>query len=133
MTENNANTNNGFQQVFVELKKYVRLQRDYLEVSLVEKLTKLFAKIIFAFVAAFLVFGIFTYLMFALANALAPMLGFVASYSIVAAIFFVLFVIILIFRKQLFVTPILKMMVEIFYDEIKEEGNQDNEDNATTL
>lgn len=133
MAEKNANTNNGFQQVFVELKEYVRLQTDYLQVSLIEKLTKLFAKVIFALVAFFLMLGTFFYLMFALANALEPTLGFVASYSIVAAIFLVLFVIALLFRKRLFVTPILKMMVEIFYDEIKEEGNQDNEDNATTL
>ncbi len=133
MAEKNANTNNGFQQVFVELKEYVRLQTDYLQVSLIEKLTKLFAKVIFALVAFFLMLGTFFYLMFALANALAPTLGFVASYSIVAAIFLVLFVIALLFRKRLFVTPILKMMVEIFYDETKEEGKQDNENDATTL
>ncbi|HHT23582.1 MAG TPA: phage holin family protein [Bacteroidales bacterium] len=133
MAEKNANTNNGFQQVFVELKEYVRLQTDYLQVSLIEKLTKLFAKVIFALVAFFLMLGTFFYLMFALANALEPTLGFVASYSIVAAIFLVLFVIALLFRKRLFVTPILKMMVEIFYDETKEEGKQDNENDATTL
>lgn len=133
MAEKNANTNNGFQQVFAELKEYVRLQRDYMEVSLVEKLTKLFSKIIFAFVAFFLVLGTFFYLMFALANALEPMFGIVISYCIVAAIFLVLFIIVLLFRRQLFVKPILKMMVETFYDEIKEEGNQENENDTTTL
>ena len=133
MAEKNANTNNGFQQVFVELKEYVRLQTEYLQISLIEKLTKLFAKVLFALVAFSLMLGTFFYLMFALANALAPTLGFVASYSIVAAIFLVLFVIALLFRKRLFVTPILKMMVEIFYDETKEEGKQDNENDATTL
>ncbi len=132
MAEKTANTNNGFQQVFVELKKYLRLRSDYLQVMMVEKSSKIFSKIIFGLIAFVLLFGVFFYLMFALAYALVPLLGQVVSFIIIAAIFLVLLLIVVIFKKQLIITPILRMLVDVFYDETKEEGKQNDEDNATT-
>ena len=132
MAEDWKNTDNAVQQILVELKKYMQLQSDYLQVTMVEKLTKLMSKLIIAIVALMLVVLILFYLLFALAHALAPVLGFVASFSIVAAIFLVMLVILIVFKKQLIVNPILKLLVDVFYD-MRNEGKKSDEDNATTL
>ncbi len=75
--------------------------------------------------------AILFYLLFALAYALAPTLGFIASYAIIAGIFFLILVIVLVFRKELIVNPLLKLMVDLFYDETKNLKN--DEDDAETL
>lgn len=126
-----TNTNNGFQKLFLDVKDFVDLKIDYLQVGLVEKLTRLISKLLI--LIASLIFGmaILFYLLFALAYALAPSVGFVASFAIAAGIFLLLLMIVLVFRKRLIINPLLKFMVGLFYDETK--NLKDDEDNAEAL
>ena len=124
-------SNNGFQKLFIDVKDFVDLKIDYLQVGLVEKLTRLVAKLLISITSVIIVMAILFYLLFALAYALAPTLGFIASYAIIAGIFFLILVIVLVFRKELIVNPLLKLMVDLFYDETKNLKN--DEDDAETL
>lgn len=124
--------NNGFQKLFTDVKDYVELRMDYLQVGMVEKLTKLISKLLVLFITIVLAMAVLFYLLFSLAYALAPTLGFISSFAVIAGIFLLLTVIVLAFRKSLIVNPILKLMVDLFYDETKENKNED-EDNATAV
>jgi multisubunit Na+/H+ antiporter MnhB subunit len=126
-----TDSNNGFQKLFIDVKDFVDLKIDYLQVGLVEKLTRLVAKLLISITSVIIVMAILFYLLFALAYALAPTLGFIASYAIIAGIFFLILVIVLVFRKELIVNPLLKLMVDLFYDETKNLKN--DEDDAETL
>lgn len=132
MAANTDNITNSFQLLFSDIKEYVRLQTDYLQVGLVEKLTKLLSKLIIAMIAFVLLIGTLFYLLFAAAYALEPSLGFVVSFALIAVFFIVLLLIVVFFRKQLIINPILKMMIDVFYEEPNEKKLKD-EDNAATL
>lgn len=127
-----SESNNGFQKLFTEVKDYVELRMEYMQVGMVEKLTKLFSSLLIIFITIVLAMAVLFYLLFSLAHALAPMLGFIVSYAIIAGVFLLLAVIVFAFRKRLIINPILKLMVDVFYDETKE-NNNDDEDNATAI
>ena len=90
MTVKTDSSSNGFQQLFADVKEYVNLQSDYLQVGLVEKLTKLLSKLMIALIAFVFIIGTLFYLLFAVAYALAPGIGFVASFAIIGVFFIVL-------------------------------------------
>ncbi|NLI71577.1 MAG: phage holin family protein [Bacteroidales bacterium] len=123
--------NTGFQKLFTEVKDYVELRLDYMQVGMVEKLTKLISKLLVLFIAIVFGMAVLFYLLFSLAYALAPMLGFITSFAIIAGIFLLLTIIVIVFRKSLIVNPILKLMVEVFYDDTKE-NKEDDENNTAT-
>lgn len=132
MTVKTDSSSNGFQQLFADVKEYVNLQSEYLQVGLVEKLTKLLSKLMIALIAFVFIIGTLFYLLFAVAYALAPGIGFVASFAIIGVFFIVLLLIVLSFRKQLIINPLLKIMVDVFYEDSNEKKLKD-EDNAATL
>lgn len=126
-----TDTKNGFQKLFLDVKDLVDLKIDYLQVGLVEKLTRLISKLLI--LIASLIFGmaVLFYLLFALAYAIAPVVGFTASFALVAGIFFLLMVIVLAFRNRLIIRPLLKFMVGLFYDETK--NLKEDEDDAEAV
>ncbi len=132
MTAKTDNTSNGFQQLFADVKEYVKLQSDYLQVGLVEKLTKLLSKLIFATLSFVFVISMLFFLLFAVAYALEPVIGLVASFALIGGFFLILLLIVIAFRKQLIVNTILKIMVDVFYENGNERKPED-EGNATTL
>ena len=126
------NSNNGFQQLFADVKEYVKLQTEYWQVGLVEKLTKLLSKLIIATISFVFIISMLFYLLFALAYALEPVLGFVASFVLIGVFFLILLLIIIVFRKQLIINPILRIMVDVFYEDSNEKKPED-ENHAATL
>lgn len=132
MTAKTDNSNNGFQQFFADIKEYITLQTDYLQVGLVEKLTKLLSKLILALIGFVFVIGTLFFLLFAVAYALAPILGFVLSFAIIGVFFVFLLLVVVLLRKQLIVNPLLRIMIDVFYEDPTEKKLKD-EDNSTTL
>ena len=132
MTVKTDSSSNGFQQLFADVKEYVNLQSDYLQVGLVEKLTKLLSKLMIPLIAFVVFIGKLFYLLFSVPYGLAPGIGFVASFAIIGVFFIVLLLIVLSFRKQLIINPLLKIMVDVFYEDSNEKKLKD-EDNAATL
>jgi hypothetical protein len=133
MAKGEEKPKNDFQQLFADVKEYVQLQTDYLQIGLIEKLTKLFSKIIFGLIAFVLIFATLFYLLFALAYVLKPHLGEAGSFAIIGSIFIVLLLIIYLFRKKLIINPILKMMVDVFSEKSQNENKQEDENDSTTL
>ena len=83
MFANDKNIDN-LQQLFVELKKYAELQKDYVKLHLVEKLTILVSSLILVLVLVILGIIALFYLSFTLAYVLAPHVGgLMVSYGII--------------------------------------------------
>lgn len=106
------------QQLLTEVKKYVSLQKDYVQLHLVEKLTVLASSLILVFVL--LVLGIIAlfYLSFTLAYVLEPHVGgLMASYGIITGCILLLILIIVIFRKRLIVQPMVNFLANLLLND----------------
>ena len=101
MFANDKNIDN-LQQLFVELKKYAELQKDYVKLHLVEKLTILISSLILVLVLVILGITALFYLSFTLAYVLAPHVGgLMVSYGIITGCIILLIILIILFRKRL--------------------------------
>ena len=112
MFANDKNIDN-LQQLLAELKKYAELQKDYVKLHLVEKLTILISTLI-------LVLGIIAlfYLSFTLAYVLAPHVGgLMASYGIITGCIILLILLIVLFRKRLIVQPMVNFLANLLLND----------------
>lgn len=117
MFANDSNINN-LQQLLAELKKYAELQKDYVQLHLVEKLTILASTLILVFVL--LVLGIIAlfYLSFTLAYVLEPYVGgLMASYGIITGFIILLIILIVVFRKRLIVQPMVHFLANLLLND----------------
>ena len=105
-----------FQQLFFEFKKYLELQKEYTKLELTEKLTILFSTLIMILVLIILGMVALFYLLFALAYILEPLVGgrLMASFAIIAGINIVLIFLVIIFRKQLIISPMVNFLANLF-------------------
>ena len=100
-----------FQQLFFEFKKYLELQKEYTKLELTEKLTILFSTLIMILVLIILGMVALFYLLFALAYILEPLVGGLMSSF---AINVVLIALVIIFRKQLIISPMVNFLANLF-------------------
>jgi len=103
------------QQLFVEIKKYIDLQKEYYTFDLVEKLTTILSAM--ALLAVLLVLGLIAlfYLSFTLIYILAPYVGGLSvSYAIVTCLILILMLIIYINRKRWVVKPLVNFLTDLF-------------------
>lgn len=115
-----ANDNNidNLQQLLAELKNYAALQKDYLRLHLVEKLTILISTLILVFVL--LVLGVIAllYLSFTLAYVLEPHVGgLMYSYGIITGFILVLILLIVVLRKRLIVQPMVHFLANLLLND----------------
>ena len=104
-----------FQQLFFEFKKYLELQKEYTKLELTEKLTILFSTLIMVLVLIILGMVALFYLLFALAYVLEPLVGgLMASFAIIAGINVLLIALVIIFRKQLIISPMVNFLADLF-------------------
>ena len=104
-----------FQQLFFEFKKYLELHKEYTKLELTEKLTILFSTLIMILVLIILGMVALFYLLFALAYILEPLVGgLMASFAIIAGINIVLIFLVIIFRKQLIISPMVNFLANLF-------------------
>ncbi|MEI8087063.1 MAG: phage holin family protein [Paludibacter sp.] len=112
---NHQEPTDNFQQLYSEVKKYIELQTEYVKVEFVEKLTILLSTLlIIAVVLILAITGLF-YLFFAIAYALEPILGSLAmSFGIISVLYLVLIFIFYLFRNQLVINPLVKLLSNLF-------------------
>ena len=111
-----------FQQLFFEFKKYLELQKEYTKLELTEKLTILFSTLIMILVLIILGMVALFYLLFALAYILEPLVGgLMSSFAIIAGINVVLIALVIIFRKQLIISPMVNFLANLFLTETNKE------------
>ena len=128
MFANDKNIDN-LQQLLAELKKYAELQKDYVKLHLVEKLTILISTLILVFILLILGIIALFYLSFTLAYVLAPHVGgLMASYGIITGCIILLILLIVLFRKRLIVQPMVNFLANLLLND-----NTPNETPIITL
>lgn len=113
-------------QLFEECKKYILLQKEYMRLELVEKLTILSSTCIMVVIAIILGMMALFYLSFSVAYILAPHVGgLTVSFAIITAFLLLLLAVVYVFRKQLIVRPLVRFMANLFMS--SEETDTDKE------
>ncbi|WP_455671993.1 phage holin family protein [Phocaeicola sp.] len=115
-----ANDNNidNLQQLFAELKQYAELQKDYVKLHLVEKLTILVSTLILVLVLVTLGIIALFYLSFTLAYVLEPHVGgLMVSYGIISGCIILLVLLIVIFRKRLIMQPMVNFLANLLLND----------------
>ncbi|MDO4163092.1 MAG: phage holin family protein [Bacteroides sp.] len=103
------------QQLVVEFKKYLELQKEYTKLEVTEKLTILLSTIALVLLVIILGMVALFYLSFMLAYVLAPLVGgLMVSFGIIAGFHILLIVSIIVFRKQLIIQPTVNFLAGLF-------------------
>lgn len=97
------------------LKHYIGLQTEYTKLDVIEKIVRVITAITLISVLAVSLLLITVFLSIAAANALAPSIGLAWGYAVVAAIHFVVFLLLLVFRKQWIERPVVKFLASILF------------------
>lgn len=105
-------------ELFKEVKKYLKLQREYVKLDLVEKLTILLSTLTLIFVLIILGTMAAFYLSFMLVYVLASATGsLVAGYAIIGGILILLAFIIYRLRQKLIFQPMVNFLARLFLDD----------------
>ena len=117
MFANDKNIDN-LQQLFVELKKYAELQKDYVKLHLVEKLTILVSSLILVLVLVILGIIALFYHSFTLPYVLSPHVGgLMVSYGIITGCIILLIILIIFFRKRLIMQPMVNFLANLLLND----------------
>lgn len=105
-------------ELFKEVKKYLKLQGEYVKLDLVEKLTILLSTLTLIFVLIILGTMAAFYLSFMLVYVLASATGsLVAGYAIIGGILILLAFIIYRLRQKLIFQPMINFLARLFLDD----------------
>ena len=117
MFANNKSIDN-LTELFKEVKKYLKLQGEYVKLDLVEKLTILLSTLTLIFVLIILGTMAAFYLSFMLVYVLASATGsLVAGYAIIGGILILLAFIIYRLRQKLIFQPMVNFLARLFLDD----------------
>lgn len=103
------------QQLFIEFKKYLALQKRYTRLEIAEKLTILFSTLLLILIAGGIGIVALFYISFMLAYALEPLVGgLTISFAIISGFHLVLLLLVVAFRKRLIINPMAKFIAGLF-------------------
>ena len=112
-TDNNVETIGRLVEV---LKNYIGLQTEYVKLDVIEKIVRLITVLALALVLLVSILMIVIFGSFAAVYALEPCVGIVAGFCIVAAFYFVLFLLIFAFRPQWIEKPVVRFLASILME-----------------
>ena len=105
------------QQLFMEVKKYLELQKEYTKLEVTEKLSKLLSTLLLVLLGFILGVGVLFHLSFRRVYILAPLVvGLMMSFALIACFHILLIVLLVLFRKKLIIDPTVKLIAELFLD-----------------
>jgi len=114
MPENKQPEDN-FQQLYDDIKKYILLQTEYAKVEIIEKMTILLSTLLIIGLIIVLAIAVLFYLSFSLSYTLEPFFGSLAlSFAVISGIYVLLIVILLVFRKNLIINPLVRFLSGLF-------------------
>lgn len=114
----NDQTIDNLQTLFNEVKKYVELQKDYVKLDMVQKMTVLISGLILILVLMILGMIALFYLSFMLVYILEPHAGgLTASYAIISGIILLLVLCIYFFRHRLIIQPMTRFLANLFLND----------------
>ena len=98
----------------------IRVLKEYTKLELTEKLTILLSTLIMIVVLIILGMVALFYLLFALAYVLEPLVGgLMVSFAIIAGINVLIMALVIIFRKQLIISPMVNFLANLFLNDSK--------------
>lgn len=100
-------------QLVDTLKHYVGLQKEYVKLGAIEKTVRLLTSIAMVAILGLLLVFILIFLSFAAAFALGPIVGQVAAFVIIAAVYVIVLLFFLIFRKQWIEKPLVHFLANL--------------------
>lgn len=100
-------------QLVETVKHYVGLQSEYVKLDIVEKTVRILTVLTVTAILFLLLAIMLIYLSFAVAYALATLVGYVAAFAIVAGVYFVLLLLFLIFKKTWVEKPLVKFLASL--------------------
>ena len=112
----NENLSQQIQSLIRQGKRYLTLQFNYGKLTLAEKLTILLSGVLLVMICLTLSAFAIGFLAFALVDAWKESMSSVGAYSVVAAIFVVLTVVVYLCRKALIINPIARFVSKLFFD-----------------
>lgn len=105
------------QQLFMEFKKYLELQKEYTKLEIIEKLSKLLSTLLLVLLLVTLSVVVLFHLSFTLVYVLAPLVGgLMISFALITCFHILLVVLLVILRKKLIINPITKFIAKLFLD-----------------
>ncbi len=108
-------TGKGLRELMDGIKRYLKLQKDYARLELVEKLSILLSAILLIFVMIILGMVAFFYLLFTVAYWIAPHVGGAAcSFGIITFIALACITIVYMLRDRMIKKPIVRFMAKLF-------------------
>lgn len=100
-----------------ECKKYFELQKEYVKLELIEKITVIFSTLMLIMLIIILSMMVLFYLLLALAYLMEPYVGGMTnSFLIISGIGVVFTFILYLCRKRLVINPILNFIANLFYN-----------------
>ena len=104
------------QQLFIEFKKYLELQKEYTKLEVTEKLSKLLSTLLLVLLVVILGVVVLFHLSFTLVY-IAPLVGgLMMSFALITCFHILLIVLLVLFRKKLIIDPTVKLIAELFLD-----------------
>ena len=105
------------QQLFIEFKKYLELQKEYTKLEVTENQSKLLSSLLFVLLVVILGVVVLFHLSFTLVYILAPLVGgLMMSFALITCFHILLIVLLVLFRKKLIIDPTVKLIAELFLD-----------------
>ncbi|MCD8283003.1 MAG: phage holin family protein [Prevotella sp.] len=112
-TDNNVET---IAQLAEQLKRYLTLKGEYYRLDFAEKVVRVVATVVMTFIVLLLSFFILGFLSLTVAFALEPLTGKAGALAIIAAIYLLLFLLCIIFRKQWIEAPLVRFFASLLME-----------------
>ena len=97
-------------QLVEVLKHYIGLQKEFVKLDVIEKIVRLLTALIMTAILAVLLLMVLIYFSFAAAYAMAPYVGTAASFSIIAAVYIIIFILFILFRQRWVERPLVRFL-----------------------
>ena len=115
------------QQLFIEVKKYLSLQKKYTQLEIAEKLTVLLSTLILVLIVIILSMVALFYMSFTFAYWLAPVFGSImACFALITTVIILLIIAVITFRKKLIINPMAKFIASLFIQEPSKEEKHES-------
>lgn len=92
------------------IRRYVGLQKEYVKLDMIEKTVKLITALLLFILFFIILTAISIYLSLAMAFAIAPSVGYPCAFGIIAAIYAVVFILFITFRKRWIERPLVRFI-----------------------
>ena len=106
-----------YRQLLNDGKRYLQSRYDLLRLELLEKLSRIIALLLMVFTSMILLLAAFFYFSFALMEWLGSFVGRIPAVCIIGGFFVLLLLAGFIFRKQLFLNPMIRLLSDILFRE----------------